>query len=472
MSKRRDILKTLGVGTVVGLAGCNTQSEQENTTTETQPASTTSTDTPSSTESSSNYQDVAEEFTTRFIDQEFSAASELLNGTGKSSITGTVLTATGGEFKDVENALERLWLAATGQHGSPQSIGKRTVSQQQGRVDQLIEFDQGQTQLRLFITDDQAVRQLQVKEEYSLPSYQSKASRRREAVSFTTDGQTFNGELVIPTQAETDRVPCVVLLQGLGISDRNATVGPNQIFKDLAYGLADQGIATYRFDKRRPSGVNGEFTPTNLFINDAVNALDAIQNHQLIRSDAVYLGGHSLGGIWAPQIAVQHSELAGMLLFDAVSFSFIDQIINSGSSSLDNEYLLEKEKKDIQKQITKAKKVKEEGLDSVSQLLGFPDTWIEAHLEYDRRQTAAAAEIPTYIFHAGRGSDIKRESLQLWRESIPSNNATFQFLDGLGHFMMPGTEPAVGIETLLFHDNVANTVVNSTGEWLNRTASE
>jgi hypothetical protein len=457
---------------VVGLAGCNTRSEQENTTTETQPAPTTSTDTPSSTESSSNYQAVAEEFTTRFINQEFSAASELLNGIGKSSITGTVLTATGGEFNDVENALERLWLAATGQHGSPQSIGKRTVSRQQGRVDQLIEFDQGQTQLRLFITDDQAVRQLQVKEEYSLPSYQSKASRRREAVSFTTDSQTFNGELVIPTQAETDRVPCVVLLQGLGVSDRNSTVGPNQIFKDLAYGLADRGIATYRFDKRRPSGVDGEFTPTNLFINDTINALDTVQDHQMIRSDAVYLGGHSLGGMWAPQIAVKHGGLAGMLLFDAVSFPFVDQIIKSISSGLDKNYLLEKEKEELRKRLTEAKKIKEEGLDSVTQPLGFPDTWIEAHLEYNRRQTAAAAEIPTYILHAGRGANIKRESLQLWKESIPSNNATFQFLNDLGHFMLPGTEPVVSIENLLFHDNVANTVVNSTGEWLNRTASE
>ena len=44
--------------------------------------------------------------------------------------------------------------------------------------------------------------------------------------------------------------PAVILLQGSGPSDKDETVGSLKPFRDLAEGLAEQGIAVYRFDKR------------------------------------------------------------------------------------------------------------------------------------------------------------------------------------------------------------------------------
>ncbi len=42
----------------------------------------------------------------------------------------------------------------------------------------------------------------------------------------------------------------VVLVHGSGPGDRDATVGPNKPFRDLAWGLADRGIAVLRYEKR------------------------------------------------------------------------------------------------------------------------------------------------------------------------------------------------------------------------------
>ena len=44
--------------------------------------------------------------------------------------------------------------------------------------------------------------------------------------------------------------PAVVLVQGSGPSDRDETIGGLKPFRDLAEGLAERGVAVYRFDKR------------------------------------------------------------------------------------------------------------------------------------------------------------------------------------------------------------------------------
>ena len=42
----------------------------------------------------------------------------------------------------------------------------------------------------------------------------------------------------------------IVLVHGSGPNDRDETLGPNKPFRDLAWGLADRGIAVLRYEKR------------------------------------------------------------------------------------------------------------------------------------------------------------------------------------------------------------------------------
>src|SRR5262249_46326810 len=44
--------------------------------------------------------------------------------------------------------------------------------------------------------------------------------------------------------------PAVVLVQGSGPEDEDETIGANKPFKDLAWGLASNGIAVFRYKKR------------------------------------------------------------------------------------------------------------------------------------------------------------------------------------------------------------------------------
>ena len=54
--------------------------------------------------------------------------------------------------------------------------------------------------------------------------------------------------LTLP-KGQTD-VPAVVLVHGSGPNDKDETIGPNRPFHDLAWALAQKGVAVLRYDKR------------------------------------------------------------------------------------------------------------------------------------------------------------------------------------------------------------------------------
>jgi hypothetical protein len=62
-----------------------------------------------------------------------------------------------------------------------------------------------------------------------------------------------SGSLAVPGTLSLPRQngprPAVVLLAGPGPMDRDATIGRNKPFKDLAWGLASAGVAVLRLDK-------------------------------------------------------------------------------------------------------------------------------------------------------------------------------------------------------------------------------
>ena len=57
------------------------------------------------------------------------------------------------------------------------------------------------------------------------------------------------GTLSMPKDV-VGNVPVVILVHGSGPHDRDETIGPLKPFRELAWGLAEQGIAVIRYDKR------------------------------------------------------------------------------------------------------------------------------------------------------------------------------------------------------------------------------
>lgn len=111
--------------------------------------------------------------------------------------------------------------------------------------------------------------------------------------------------------------PAVVLVHGSGPHDRDATFGPNAPFKDLAEGLASRGVASLRYDKRtwkHGATIGTEVTLDQEVIDDAIAAVALLRARPEIDRARVFVVGHSLGALLAPEIASRAKAAGAVLL--------------------------------------------------------------------------------------------------------------------------------------------------------------
>jgi len=130
-------------------------------------------------------------------------------------------------------------------------------------------------------------------------------------------GVTLSGTLLLPTISELQRVPGVVLVAGSGPTDRD---GNNRylaqkidLLKQIAELLADNGIASLRYDKRgigastlQPENdlaAQERFWAWNHFVADVAAAHAELLRHDEIKPYATALLGHSEGGLLSLAVA-------------------------------------------------------------------------------------------------------------------------------------------------------------------------
>ena len=125
------------------------------------------------------------------------------------------------------------------------------------------------------------------------------------------------GVLTLPNVQE--KVPVVIIIGGSGPTDKDLTMGPNKIYKDMAWGLGTQGIASYRYDKRTRAfgskmGDPEKVTVKEEYLDDLQAIVDMLRNHEAIDSNSIYLLGHSEGGYLIPWFAQEIKGVHGFLI--------------------------------------------------------------------------------------------------------------------------------------------------------------
>lgn len=386
------------LGAVAGaaslLAGCGGSGTEDPTTeepTESGPTSTT-TRTPSTTEPPT-VGDVGRTFLKRFTVREYAGATSLLSDAGRQAIREAVPRLTTGTFETAEPAVERAWLGLTAQHGPFEELASVSVDEAAGEVTGTLRHAQADQRVRLEVGPD-GITAVGFPAEYTPPSYASPDAYREQSLSFSSQGDSLEGTLTTPTAGDGP-FPCVVLLQGSGIFDRDATAGPNQIFRDLAHGLAARGVASYRFDRRRPAEVDPPVTPAKLYVPDGVNAARAVAETDPVRSDAVVVAGHSAGGRQTPAVAAEHGGLAGMAVLDTRSLPLARQLVQLAEAALDLEFLTDAETERLERLRDVGRSLMEDGLEGYDGGLG-PRAVVSARLEYDQVATADRTDVPTF----------------------------------------------------------------------------
>ena len=110
----------------------------------------------------------------------------------------------------------------------------------------------------------------------------------------------IDGTLLIPETS--DQIPLAIIIQGSGPTDRNGNqnMQKNNSLRFLAEGLVENGIASFRYDKRivklLKKGLLDEMDITfDQFIDDANSIIDYFKNDE--RFSKIVIIGHSQGSL-------------------------------------------------------------------------------------------------------------------------------------------------------------------------------
>lgn len=243
--------------------------------------------------------------------------------------------------------------------------------------------------------------------------------------------------------------PAVVLVHGSGPNDRDETIGPNKPFRDLAWGLATQGVAALRYDKRSKVHAGKMAALESMTVDDEVIA-DAVAAVRLLRQtdevdpDRVFVIGHSLGGHLAPRVAAEADGVAGVVILSGNVRPLQDLIV------VQTEYLLGLDGElsdEDREQVNRLEQVRQaiENLNAATpgMFFGAPATyWIDLR-DYDPVKVARSLDRPLLILQGERDYQVTMDDFALWQEGLSGrDNVTFISYARLNHLLMSGSGPS------------------------------
>lgn len=271
-------------------------------------------------------------------------------------------------------------------------------------------------------------------------------------ITFGEADWKLNGTLTSPKDSREPGSPIVILVHGSGPNDRDETVGAVKPFRDIAWGLAQKGIRTIRYDKRTYTHGNklAEMNDQNITvydetINDVAHAVEHLMLSSSIYPGDIYILGHSLGGMLIPRIAPEVINVSGYIMMSAPVTPLEDLMVEQVQyiSEFDD-FMTSQERKTIksyENMREKVKKLNESSNMSAEELFGVPVSyWLDLK-SYDPVESAKAITQPLLIIQGERDYQVTMKEFNLWKEALEGNkNVTFKSYTGLNHLMIFGTE--------------------------------
>jgi dienelactone hydrolase len=250
------------------------------------------------------------------------------------------------------------------------------------------------------------------------------AKFKEEAVTVGSGEWALPGTLSMPDGPISG---AVVLVHGSGPNDRDETIGPNKPFRDLAWGLADRGIAVLRYEKRTrqyPGKLAGNqnLTVREEVVDDALLAAALLRQHDRLDPKRVFILGHSLGGTVAPRIGAADPALGGLIILAGGTRPILEAAreqlaylgsLNPGGPSVDESI----------KMLVKA----------------APDSYWKDLDSYNPGETAAKLAMPMLILQGERDYQVTMADLEGWKKALGGKSGvTIKSYPTLNHLFMAG----------------------------------
>ncbi|MCE7934158.1 MAG: alpha/beta fold hydrolase [Chlorobi bacterium CHB2] len=279
----------------------------------------------------------------------------------------------------------------------------------------------------------------------ALPDYVIQGSFTEQEVKVGSGQWELPGTLTIPNGKGP--FPAVVLVHGSGPNDRDETIGPNKPFRDLAWGLASQGIAVLRYDKRTLTHQMKMATIANLtvkeeVVDDAVAAVAMLRTNGAIDPKRIYVLGHSLGGMLAPKIAAADPKIAGLVILAGATRPLNHVIVEQMTylAGLDDTIDAKEQAQlaMLTKQAATIDQLQPGSTQSPAELMGVPASyWLDLK-GYNAPVLASTLRRKILVLHGGRDYQVTNTDLVNWQDAA-RGHTTFKTFPNLNHLFMAGT---------------------------------
>jgi hypothetical protein len=375
--------------------------------------------------------------------------------------------------------LEETWDMVEGQVGPFQRWSRTTTGKAQGYDYVLVTttFENAVLDIRVVFDGDRRIaglRFLPHQDTAKVEAAQLPVGLVEQEISLGEGEWVLPGTVTLP--AEGGPFPAVVLVHGSGPNDRDETVGANKPFRDLAWGLAGQGIAVLRYEKRtrqyreRLMANTVGFTVDDETVDDAVAAVERLRHLDGIDPGRIVILGHSLGGMMAPRIGGREPRVAGLVIMAGPTRPFQDLIVDQVRYLAELDSTVSGSERARLEQIEQeaARLVALTDADSLSteRILGaHPSYWL--HLaQYDPVPVAVELSMPMLILHAGRDYQVTDADFVRWQESFAGDpRVTFKIYPSLNHLFIAGEGPSQPSEYLV-PGHVAQEVIDDIAAWV------
>lgn len=308
----------------------------------------------------------------------------------------------------------------------------------------------------------------------------------------TRDVSIGSGEAALPgvltVPKGTGSYPIVVLVHGSGGGDRDESIGPSKAFRDIAEGLATNGVATLRWDKRThdPKYVAAlkidilDFTVKEEYLDDVGAALKLAASSKNVDPTRIFLLGHSQGGWLAPWLLKLHPEVKGGILLGASARHMADVFVpqveyilttDDGKLSDDDKAGLE----ELRKQVVVAKDPKtprDAPMSAFPMGIGPAKYW-QSLIGYDAVATAKSISQPLLVLQGGRDYQVtEKDDYALWKSALGSKKgAELQLFPKLNHAFYAGEGMATPAEYELTIAHVDEPVIKAIVSFASRSSA-
>lgn len=296
---------------------------------------------------------------------------------------------------------------------------------------------------------------------------------------FSGQDRELGGSLLLPREAAPG-MPAVLLVQGSGASDRDETIGPNKPFRDIAYALAERGVASLRFDKltyAHPELFIGDYTVELEYLQPVIEALRVLEAEA--PGHRVFLVGHSQGGMLAPWLMNNCPQLAGGIALAGSPRQLWEIQRDQNLSVIET---LPQQQRAASLAVVEAEVKKAQALPAMNAqeageitVFGMPGPYAHYLAGLDAIALARENQKPLLILQGEADVQVTKADFDAWKAGLGEDGFyTFIRYPGLSHLFMPSRDGVTIQEAMAEYANpmkVDEKVLKDMGDWILRQAA-